>query len=401
MSDAAALFDALLEAQTAPGVLTALARSTWHNAHDGAPCPAEAIPTPAALAEWLHDCPEAAFVEATARLNAMTAGAAEWVWTVNRPLPGLSAPDMTPEVIAHDGYYIASVVNLHARWLDMPAADDRPLHPLAPLVQAWQRGRCVLDAKPRVLFGADLTSDRLDAEDEAAMLELATTAEPDGPDTAPMLDFGVRDPAGLVPPYLLDAYRAGGGASVSRGRGGPAPVRQRLWLHGLTAIEPTDRTGDMRRFGPLAIGKHLIDPLWPYGWDYQRSDWPSLLNAIRAVNGQPLLYQGPGGILKEVHLIAFTDYPVTAPNPRALRAATFRGRSRCRRAWRGGRLFRERRWNMPVRSPDRRNGSLSRGRSTEGGISHVRHPRSGASPHRPSQGRAGTNRGDTSTRTGP
>ena len=325
MSDAAALFDALLEAQTAPGVLTALARSTWHNAHDGAPCPAEAIPTPAALAEWLHDCPEAAFVEATARLNAMTAGAAEWVWTVNRPLPGLSAPDMTPEVIAHDGYYIASVVNLHARWLDMPAADDRPLHPLAPLVQAWQRGRCVLDAKPRVLFGADLTSDRLDAEDEAAMLELATTAEPDGPDTAPMLDFGVRDPAGLVPPYLLDAYRAGGGASVSRGRGGPAPVRQRLWLHGLTAIEPTDRTGDMRRFGPLAIGKHLIDPLWPYGWDYQRSDWPSLLNAIRAVNGQPLLYQGPGGILKEVHLIAFTDYPVTAPNPRALRAATFRG----------------------------------------------------------------------------
>ena len=315
---------AILTARAAPDILVALARATWHKAHDGALCPAEAIPTPAALAEWLHDCPEAAFVEATARLNAMTAGAAEWVWTVNRPLPGLSAPDMTPEVIAHDGYYIASVVNLHARWLDMPAA-DRPLHPLAPLVQAWQRGRCVLDAKPRVLFGADLIGDRLDAEDEAAMLKLATTAEPDGPDTAPMLDFGVRDPAGLVPPYLLDAYRAGGGASVSRGRGGPAPVRQRLWLHGLTAIEPTDRTGDMRRFGPLAIGKHLIDHLWPYGWDYRRSDWPSLLNAIRAVNRQPLLYQGPGGVLKEVHLIAFTDYPVTAPDPRALRAATFRG----------------------------------------------------------------------------
>ena len=107
---------AILTARAAPDILAALARATWHKAHDGAPCPAKAIPTPAALAEWLHDCPEAAFVEATARLNAMTAGAAEWVWTVNRPLPGLSAPDMTPEVIAHDGYYIASVVNLHARW---------------------------------------------------------------------------------------------------------------------------------------------------------------------------------------------------------------------------------------------------------------------------------------------
>ncbi len=80
----------------------------------------------------------------------------------------------------------------------------------------------------------------------------------------------------------------------------------------------------MRRFGPLAIGEHLIDHLWPYGWGYQRSDWPTLLNAIRAVNTQPFRYLGPGGVLKECHLIAFTDYPIGAPDPRALRAATFR-----------------------------------------------------------------------------
>ena len=196
---------------------------------------------------------------------------------------------------------------------------------LAALTLIVEARLAALDAKPRVLFGADLTGDRLDAEDEAAMLELATTAEPDGPDTAPMLNFGERNPAGLVPAYLLDAYAAGGGALVSPGRGGPAAIPQRLWLHVFTAVESTCRDGSMRQFGPLAIGEHLIDHLWPYGWGYQRSDWPSLLNAIRAVNRQPLLYQGPGGVLKEIHLIAFTDYPVTAPDPRELRAATFRG----------------------------------------------------------------------------
>ena len=318
----------LLRARTAPDILAALARATWHNAdRAGSTCPDDVIPTPAALAEWLPDCPEAAFVEATERLDAMTVETmrVRWSGTVNRPRPGLSAPDRTPEIFATDGHYIASVFNLHARWLDRPEG-ERPKHPLAPIVAAWQQGRCVLDTKRRVLFGADLAGDRIEAEDEAAMLELATTAEPDGPDTAPMLDFGDRDhPAGLVPVYLLDAYRAGGGPAVSRGRGGPAPIRQRLWLHALTAIEPTDRDGSMRRFGPLAIGEHLIDHLWPYGWGYQRSDWPTLLNAIRAVNTQPFRYLGPGGVLKECHLIAFTDYPIGAPDPRALRAATFRG----------------------------------------------------------------------------
>ena len=45
----------LLKARTAPDILAALARALIE------PCPAEAMPTPAALAEWLHDCPEAAF----------------------------------------------------------------------------------------------------------------------------------------------------------------------------------------------------------------------------------------------------------------------------------------------------------------------------------------------------
>ena len=307
----------LLKARTAPDILAALARATWHR---GSTCPDDGIPTPAALAEWLPDCPKKAFDKATERLDAMTVETMRGRWS----LTVLSAPDRTPEIIATDGDHIVSVVNLHARWLERPE-DEGPRHPLAPIVKAWQQGRCVLDTNRRVLFGADLAGDRIEAEDEAAMLELATTAEPDGPDTVPMLDFGDRDhPAGLVPVYLLDAYRAGGGPSVSRGRGGPAPIRQRLWLHALTAIEPTARDGSMRWFGPLAIGEHLIDHLWPYGWGYQRSDWPTLLNAIRAVNTQPFRYLGPGGVLKECHLIAFTDYPIGAPDPRALQAETFR-----------------------------------------------------------------------------
>ena len=56
--------DPVLDARTAPEILAALAGAIRADGE---------VPTPAALAEWLHDgCPEAAFVEATARLDAMT-----------------------------------------------------------------------------------------------------------------------------------------------------------------------------------------------------------------------------------------------------------------------------------------------------------------------------------------
>ena len=255
----------LLKARTAPDILAALARALIE------PCPAEAMPTPAALAEWLHDCPEAAFVEATTRLDAMTVGAAEWVWTVNRPLPGLSAPDMTPEVIAHDGYYIASVVNLHARWLDLPE-DERPWHPLAPIVRAWQMRPVEVEPfRPR---------------HRAALPDLHRPRREDLPDL-PMLPATARKPAWLpgmeptvggCPSWLLALFDQAGGRSMRPGRGAPWDLR--LFVAALLSLPVESRDGRPRdltfKAGEVAAWLH------PRGWDRanRRRDWPAFLRAL-------------------------------------------------------------------------------------------------------------------------
>ena len=270
MSDAAALFDALLKARTAPGILTALARSTWHNTHDGAPCPAEALPTPATLAEWLHNCPEAAFIEATARLDAMTVGAAEWAWTVNRPLPGLSASDATPEVIATDGYYIASVFNLHARWVDMPAA-ERPRHPLAPIVAAWQARP--VEVEPETRRDRRILPVVRPVEREAVLPALAGRYEIDP--SAPTLPlFPSRPVAHRVP--LLDLVDAAGVPIMARGRGAPLPLR--LFVAALLAVRREDRGRESIRL-TMPLGD-LIAALYPNGW--KSNHWPKLHAALLA-----------------------------------------------------------------------------------------------------------------------
>ena len=61
MSDRGAELGAALQnAAAVPAILDALARAVWFNAHAGAECPAVRIPTPADLAEWLPECPDAA-----------------------------------------------------------------------------------------------------------------------------------------------------------------------------------------------------------------------------------------------------------------------------------------------------------------------------------------------------
>ena len=169
----------------------------------------------------------------------MTVGAAEWVWTVNRPLPGLSAPDMTPEVIAHDGYYIASVVNLHARWLDLPE-DERPWHPLAPIVRAWQMRPVEVEPfRPR---------------HRAALPDLHRPRREDLPDL-PMLPATARKPAWLpgmeptvggCPSWLLALFDQAGGRSMRPGRGAPWDLR--LFVAALPNLTPPRRCASPRRW---------------------------------------------------------------------------------------------------------------------------------------------------------
>ena len=56
MSDPEALEAALVAADTAPGILDALARACWHNDHDGPDCPNDAIPGERDVCKWFDDC---------------------------------------------------------------------------------------------------------------------------------------------------------------------------------------------------------------------------------------------------------------------------------------------------------------------------------------------------------
>ena len=127
----------------------------------------------------------------------------------------------------------------------------------------------------------------------------------------------------MVPSYLLQAYDLSGGPLASVGRGGPAPVRQRIWLDALTMIVTTDRTGDLRRFNET-LGD-MVDRWWPYGWDYQRDSWATLVRAFVGINAQRFAYHNRAGVLKACHMLVFTDYPLEAPSPKGLRAARVRG----------------------------------------------------------------------------
>ena len=245
-----------------------------------------------------------------------------WAHAQTGPTVTLPAPGSLPEPpvegasglpVPDTGRPLADVVR--NRLMLLPAGNR--LSALTVVVDAAGLGE--QDRKTNVLFGASFKGG-VNPDDEAALLELGS-APADDPDPATL--FALAPDDNLVPSYLLQTYDTTGGPLVSRGRGGPAPVRQRLWLDALTGIVAADRTGDMRRFrDPLG---DLADRLWPYGWDYQRSSWPTLQVAIEAINATRLVYRDRAGVDRTLHVIVFTDYPLRAPSPSAMRAAVVRG----------------------------------------------------------------------------
>ena len=182
MSDADALRARLIaereRATTPAAVVAAVARIEWFNARDGTECPPEQIPTPADLAAWLPECPADAMSEAGDLLMATyhhpdNLTGAWWNATYYRDTPGpprdlqpdpadlqpaawLAARDIQPGMAAYrdgdqwKGAYVVGLAAVHGEWL---RAEPCPRHPLAPLVDAWQR-------RPPDLAGATVSATR-------------------------------------------------------------------------------------------------------------------------------------------------------------------------------------------------------------------------------------------------
>ena len=305
----------LLKARTAPDILAALARALIE------PCPAEAIPTPAALAEWLYDCPAAALADALSRLDAMTAGEpGKWGWTVQRPLgpilrsiPVSDAGIEAPEIIAvHIDSYIATVPALHARWGDLPE-DERPAHPLAPLVRAWQERPRKANTRRRDPIMPRIT---LELPNEARKRgELIVAPEGRAGLRAarmPLFPDAMHDDVSV--PLLDLADVATGKRAVSAGHG--AAHELRLLFEGVTGIGDAARAGD----GALiawTVGE-LLEAFYRGGGKVRRSgerpgDWELVRRACQWISGAAIPWRVPSGNVQPWAVMTLRSLPGERP----------------------------------------------------------------------------------------
>ena len=153
-----------------PEVIEAVARWQWYETHK-AECPDEQIPTETDLLDFLDYCPaetRAVFTkEAANRLTALYSVPPElvadvmWEWVRAAPPDsdfdyyGDGGPNLAPNnmpttggclsvlSVGTIGFTIRPLEEVQADWTKVPVA-NRPQHPLAPLVKAWQ-------ARPRLL----------------------------------------------------------------------------------------------------------------------------------------------------------------------------------------------------------------------------------------------------------
>ena len=199
-----------------------------------------------------------------------------WVWLPVRTARPDLAPSPDPE---HPG---GSVETVHAAWL---AADPRPLHPLAPLVDAWQRWR---EAQPPVVEHETRADRRImpalrvigpSTERERGRLLFGGLL--DGrPHEADLVLFPELEPVRHRVPLLEIAERTGL-PFRSRGKGAPVPARL-VVRGGLLNLRPEDRGRPVVRIA-VTVGE-LLDALWPpspgRGRPRDAVNWPKLLDAL-------------------------------------------------------------------------------------------------------------------------
>ena len=299
MSDVDALTAALTAAATAPAILDALARACWHNAHDGADCPDDAIPSESALCEWLPDCPPAARASSCAAALATgeglpalmqapqelrDTGTSLWSWTSSNKRLAFVGFARSALIVWWEAEY------LHAVWLDKP--EPRPRHPLAPIVAAWLDRPREVEAETRPdkrilphITGGDEHSAREVGMLFAGLHENRRIEQPE-------LPLWEGTPGRKRVP-VLDVVDAAGVLVVQRG-GAPIPLR--LFVRTLSAV-PMGQRGERSTRLAVKLGD-LLDAIWPKteagvrGWRPGKH-WPELQRTLELVS-QYAIHDGKG-----------------------------------------------------------------------------------------------------------
>ena len=223
------------------------------------------IPTLAALTTWLPDCPGDAMKQASKRLDATTNQThLEWralsdALAVVRP----SGIDSVKFVMSFDG--------VHELWCDL-ADVTRPPHPLAPVVESWQKQP--LEIEPDGRETAILTGDLFAWAARPGRLPAPTVLyypcnENDlplqpgriEPETQLCLTgMAPRESAVDLAPAIMLADAAGVGAMKS---GSGARIDKRVLVYALLAIPQAERRSGGRYYWCPTLHELVQKLIWP------------------------------------------------------------------------------------------------------------------------------------------
>ena len=288
-------------------IIAEVARGAWHDRGVG-DCPTEAIPAPDELAQWLKKAPEASRAQANKRLSAVLNRPALWA-SINEHGEGRRLFALEECIAGHDlvvWMRLGDVVSVHRAWT---AADDRALHPLGPLVRAWQdRPQEVEPFRPRQRANLPALH-RSRREDLSALPILPTETR------EPAFLPGLEPTVGGCPSWLLALFDQAGGQSMRRRASGASWVL-RFFVAALLHLPIEYRDGRPRDLGFMVAE---VDAwLHPRGWHRanRRRDWPKFLEALASLGTLRVpmevsaCWPDDGTTeIREVALVACTDIP--------------------------------------------------------------------------------------------
>ena len=257
----------LENASTTPEILEAVARFIQPN------CSPEMIPDMETLATWVtNDCPGNARVTADALLMAIWERHAVWLVSGDRqpsslPRRLIACVDMDKVLAgddASDSMAIVDLENVHSAWLR--SSEDRPMHPLAPLVMVWQQRPEALTPEtkearimPKGLVYAAPSAIYVDEplHDPTFLPMTGYVEEPELPQLAL---FPTADTNNDLPPVtpLILASAAGFGA-LTLGRG--ARLDKRILIYSLLSM-PLEQRRPGGRYEWRPTLRELIELLW-------------------------------------------------------------------------------------------------------------------------------------------
>ena len=261
------LLSAMKNAETSEDVFAAVSRWCWAQANNGTVCPPPRMTSMERLATDLIAIKR----QESAALEFRLLGSVSGRWIKANDDPPLVAALYTTK----DGAVrsLTSVETAHRDWLQAQQHDPDLPHPLALVVDAWQRRAPIpveVDRHPRAILSVSLRAAQRNQDVLPLTLDHDTPLGPLATESKQGYLLPEWEPApSLVPPVswltLYDLTAAG--PMQTRGRG--APLAQRLFVEILTSVHVGDRDPEWITAPPITL-RDMFEWCWPRWYDRER-----------------------------------------------------------------------------------------------------------------------------------